>query len=155
MNDQHLLDALRDLGGSAEAKDVYASVQERTEVPDQELNGSTKGGQSKFENKVGWARFYLSKAGLIDGSKRGVWALTPEGRETHLDHDTALAIFKDVQARFRVNDDDESDDDAPAPPLTDSANLFDDPNRRFWFVGAVWGDGTEDQTDRFRVLPMQ
>lgn len=143
-----VLDALRALGGSAEAKDVYASVRERTDVPDGELNGVTKGGQSKFENKVGWARFYLAKAGLLDSKKRGVWALTPEGRETYLDHDMALALFKDVQSRFKVKEED-PDDEAPAPTMTDDSDVFDDPNRRFWFVGAVWGDGTEDQTDRF------
>lgn len=145
-----VLDALRALGGSAEAKEVYAGVLDRAEVPDEELHGQTKGGQSKFENKVGWARFYLTKAGLLDSKKRGVWALTTEGRETYLDHEAALALFKDVQSRFKVkNGSDDADDDTPAPHVTDDSDLFGNPNRRFWFVGAVWGDGTEDQTDRF------
>ena len=98
----HVLEGLRKLGGTAEAKDVYEEVKSLTNVPASELEGETKGGQSKFENKVGWARFYLAKAGLIDGKKRGVWALTPEGRETYLNEESALALFKDVQARFKV-----------------------------------------------------
>lgn len=145
----YVLDLLRAHGGAAEPRDVYATLPTMTPVGDDELSGKTKGGQSKFENKVGWARFYLAKAGLIDGKKRGVWALTPEGRETYLDQESSLALFKDVQSRFKVKGSDDADDDTPAPVVIDDATLFDDPKRRFWFVGAVWGDGTEDQTDRF------
>lgn len=144
-----VLDLLRAHGGAAEPRDVYATLPTMTPVGDDELTGKTKGGQSKFENKVGWARFYLAKAGLIDGKKRGVWALTPEGRETYLDQASSLALFKDVQSRFKVKGSDDADDDAPAPIVIDDSLLFDDPKRRFWFVGAVWGGGTEDQTDRF------
>ena len=36
-------------------------------------------GQPVFQNRVGWARTYLKKAGLIDSSRRGVQVLTPEG----------------------------------------------------------------------------
>ena len=108
-----VLDLLRAHGGAAEPRDVYATLPTMTPVGDDELNSKTKGGQSKFENKVGWARFYLAKAGLIDGKKRGVWALTPEGRETFLDQASSLALFKDVQARFKVKGSDDADDDAP------------------------------------------
>ena len=36
--------------------------------------------QTRFENQVHWARFYLAKAGYIDSSQRGVWTLTEKGR---------------------------------------------------------------------------
>lgn len=144
----HVLDFLRAHGGSAQPRDVYAALPSMTAVGEDELTSKTIGGQSKFENKVGWARFYLAKAGLIDGKDRGVWTLTPEGRETHLDHASSLALFKDVQSRFKVKGGSDIDDDAPAPLVTDDTLLFDDPNRRFWFVGAAWG-GNDDQTDRF------
>lgn len=139
-----VLDALRDLGGEATPHDVFAWVRDHVDVPQEELSGTNKGGQSKFENKVAWARFYLVKAGLMDGGKRGVWVLTPEGRETHLDHDAALAITKEVQARFKTPEDEEE----PAPDVLSDRDLFDDSNRRFWFVGAVW-DRTDDQLERF------
>lgn len=32
-------------------------------------------------------------------------------------------------------------------PVSDEDDLFDDPNRQFWFVGATWG--TDDHTQRF------
>ncbi|WP_294541574.1 AAA family ATPase [uncultured Rhodoblastus sp.] len=142
-----VLDALRSLGGASEPKEVIAKVRELADVAKEELADTNKNGQSKFENNVAWARFYLVKAGLIDRKQRGRWVLTPDGRETHLDHGSALALFKDVQSRFRDASSDE-DEEAPAPEEELAADLFDDPNRQFWFVGAIW-NGADDQTDRF------
>jgi 5-methylcytosine-specific restriction enzyme B len=142
-----VLDALRDFGGSAEARQVMEKVVELADVTEAELKETNKNGQSKYENKVGWARFYLAKAGLVDSKKRGFWMLTPEGRETYLDHVSAVALFKDVHARYR---DSAIDDEKSAPEVLQdtSSKLFNDPERRFWFVGASWGDDG-DQTERF------
>lgn len=141
-----VLEALRTLGGTAEPKEVLALVQDLAKVPEAELRETNKNGQSKYENKIGWSRFYLAKAGLIDSKRRGVWSLTPIGRETTLDHAASMALFKDVRTRFRGADDEE--EDAPAPDDGRTDDLFNDPERRFWFVGALW-KGTEDQTERF------
>src|SRR3546814_10065675 len=97
-------------------------VKTLSSVPDAELNETNKNGQSKYENKVGWARFYLAKAGLIDGRTRGRWALTAEGLETNLDHESALALFRDVQARFRTTAD-ENGDEEPAPAEEGAGDL--------------------------------
>ena len=142
-----VLDALRSFGGSAEPRQVMDKVIELADVTSEELKETNKNGQSKYENQVGWARFYLAKAGMIESKKRGVWSLTPEGRETYLDHESAIALFKDVHARYR---DTSADDDESAPSLSDEndSELFDDPERRFWFVGSLWS-GTDDQTERF------
>ena len=141
-----VLDALRALRGSAEPRSAMDKVIELAGVTDHELSETTKGGQSRYENQVGWARFYLSRAGLIDGKVRGRWTLTSEGVETHLDHKAALVLFRSVNSRFR---DTSTDEDNPAPdPLQEvSSELFDDPERSVWFVGANW-DGA-DQTERF------
>jgi len=139
-----VLDALRALGGKASPAEVYPWIREHIDVPAEEIEGVNKGGQSKFENKVAWARFYLTKAGLLDGSKRGIWALTPEGQETHLDEQSALALFRDIHARWRTS----PDEDEPAPEPAPGHELFDDPDRQFWFVGAFWNN-TEDQLDWF------
>lgn len=141
-----VLEALRTLGGTAEPKEVMALVKDLANVSELELRETNKNGQSKYENKIGWARFYLAKAGLIDSKRRGVWSLTPVGRETILDHTASMALFKDVQTRFRGAN--EEEEDAPAPEEGRIDDLFDDPGRRFWFVGALW-DGTKDQTERF------
>jgi len=42
------------------------------------LHGDT-GAETEWGFRAAWARTYLKKAGLVDNSIRGVWALTPEG----------------------------------------------------------------------------
>lgn len=139
-----VLEALRAAGGEAAPEAVYGWIRNNVAIGDAELNGITKGGQSKFENKVGWARFYLAKAGLIDGSKRGVWKLTQEGKATTLSPDESLELFREIRARFKASDDEEAD----VPALVAGHELFADPSRSFWFVGAAWS-GNDDQTNRF------
>ena len=142
-----LLDALRSLGGAGEPKQVYEEIAKSPLVTDEDLKATNKKGGSKFENQVGWARFYLAKAGLIDNKKRGIWQLTPEGRETHLDQDTAIALFHEIHGRFKITNEEDADE-ADAPSDDEMNDLFDDPNKCFWFVGAIW-EGTDDQTERF------
>jgi restriction system protein len=100
-----VLDALRSLGSSGRPQEVYDIVARELRISDDELNATNKGGNSKFENRVAWARFYLAKAGLIDSEKRGVWVLTEKGKATHLDAAQSRELFKEVQAAFRQSDD--------------------------------------------------
>lgn len=139
-----VLDALRAHDGAATPEKVTAWIKQHHDIPASEIERVNNGGQSKFQNKVGWARFYLAKAGLIDAAKRGLWALSSEGRNTSLTQAEALQIFHDVQSQFATAEDDEE----PAPEVVTSQELFSDPDRSFWFVGASWG-GTDDQTPRF------
>ena len=101
---QPVLDGLKALGSSAKPKEVYSWIAENHDIPIDELEGTTRGGQSKFENKVGWARFYLVKAGFIDAKERGVWVLTEKGREANLTHDDAYREFKYIQDNFKENE---------------------------------------------------
>jgi restriction system protein len=55
------------------ARDLRISDAEQSET-------LPSGVQTRFENQVHWARFYLAKAGYIDSSQRGVWTLTEKGR---------------------------------------------------------------------------
>lgn len=51
-------------------------------VSEAELQELLPSGQQKiFDNRVGWARTYLKKAGLLDSSKRGVFTITEKGLE--------------------------------------------------------------------------
>ena len=141
-----LLDTLRSLGGADEPKRVYEEITKSRLVTEEELKADNKNTRSKFEIEVRWARYYLAKAGLIDSKKRGIWQLTPEGRETHLDQDAAITLFHDIYGRFKTTYAEDADE-ADAPSEIEIRNLFDDPSRRFWFVGADWGG--DDQTERF------
>jgi restriction system protein len=101
---QPVIDGLLDLGSSAKPREVYAWIAERHSVPPEEIEGTTRGGQSKFENKIGWARFYLARAGLIDTEQRGVWVLTEEGRKAKFSHDQAYNLFKAIHDGFQRED---------------------------------------------------
>lgn len=101
---QPVIDGLRDLGSSAKPREVYTWIAERYPIPKEEIESTTKGGQSKFENKVGWARFYLAKGGLIDTEQRGVWILTEKGRKTHLSHADAYSLFRAIHDGFQRDD---------------------------------------------------
>jgi restriction system protein len=50
-----------------------------TESERRELLPSGK--QPTFDNRVGWARTYMTKAGLLESPKRGVFRITEQGRQ--------------------------------------------------------------------------
>lgn len=60
-----------------EVKEVVAVAMSITEEERQELLQSGK--QAIFDNRIGWTRTYLKKAGLIDSPSRGVFVITAEG----------------------------------------------------------------------------
>jgi restriction system protein len=39
------------------------------------------GGQTRFANRVAWAHVYMKQAGLLESVRRGVYRITPRGRE--------------------------------------------------------------------------
>lgn len=88
-----LLDALRELGGSATPKEAVDVVARLCSVPEKQREETLKTGMERFANQVYWARQYLVWAGLIESGKRGVWALTSQGWKTHLDSAEALNLF--------------------------------------------------------------
>jgi restriction system protein len=111
-----VLDAVKENDASARPKEVYDWIIANCNVPEEELEKTNKNGRSNFENKIAFARFYLVKAGYLDGDTRGVWALTEKGRAASIDRHLAMEIFDDVQARFRKRADapiPDPDEDAP------------------------------------------
>lgn len=98
-----VLDTLRELGDNGRPKEITERIAARLNLSDEELNRTNKNGQSHFANEAAWARFYLAKAGLIDTSQRGVWALTEAGRAARPDGAAALHIFQQAARTFREN----------------------------------------------------
>jgi restriction system protein len=95
-----IVETLRELGNSGTAAEVADRVIERLNVsePDQQL--TTSSGQSRVRNQIGWARFYLTKAGILAASQRGVWTLTEAGQLLRPDPDAVFALFKHVHKQF-------------------------------------------------------
>ena len=109
------IQALVDLGGSGRAAEVVDRVAATLKLTEAELAETTANGESRFRNKVAWARFYLAKFGCIDSSRRGVWTLTDRGRgAVPMSHAQALAAFEAVREQFA--DAPKPDPKGPVPP---------------------------------------
>lgn len=99
---QPIINALNDKDASATPREVYDWIIEHENISEAELTKVNKNGRSNFENKVAFARYYLSEDGFIDSSTRGIWALTEKGRKANLDPDAALLVFDRVHASVTV-----------------------------------------------------
>jgi len=88
------LEVLKEKGGAATTKEVFAGIAKRMKLGDDVLSERhEKSGQLKFNNQVYWAKQYLVWENLVCVSKRGIWALTDKGLKTSLNYDDARAIF--------------------------------------------------------------
>jgi len=79
-----LIRALRELGGSGSIEEIYEKVVALEEIPESILarpHDPDKSNQSEVGYRLAWARTYLKKFGMLENSKRGVWALTSRARE--------------------------------------------------------------------------
>jgi restriction system protein len=98
-----LLQALRDLGGSASPREAMEKIAETEKVPEAVREETLKSGQERFYNQVMWARQYLVWEGFIESGKRGVWSLTQQGKDVVLSLETARQIFlKQVQRQAKL-----------------------------------------------------
>ena len=121
-----VINALQDLGGSGRPAEVIDWITDRYDISEKQ-NEVLSSGQTRVQNQIHWARFYLSKAGYIDSSKRGVWSLTNKGLSSSLNHDDSLRIFHEVQSAIKEEREDvvqtESDEiDLEELPSTEQQN---------------------------------
>jgi len=87
-----VIDSLHELGGSGRPDEVRSVIARTLGISEEEQGRLLPSGvQSRFENQVHWARFYLAKGGYIDSSRHGVWTLTEKAR--------ALGKISPAQAR--------------------------------------------------------
>jgi len=57
-------------------------IADRLEISEDEREEMLPSGKQRLlHNRVHWAKFYMTKAGLIDSPKRGVFAASPAGKE--------------------------------------------------------------------------
>ena len=92
-----LIQALRDLGGSATPAAAREKIIENEHLTQEEISAVRgKSKVNKFENEVAFARSYLVSAGYIDKSIHGVWTLTEEGKTVEMTDALAADIFRKV-----------------------------------------------------------
>jgi len=107
-----LIDALKSLGGSGTAEEIFNKVVEIAGLSDEQLKVIHKGrvDQTEVEYRLAWSRTYLKKYGLLENSTRGVWALTPAGsRIEHVDEKEVLRV---VRSQLKVSHDEEEVEEA-------------------------------------------
>jgi len=89
-----IVEALKELGGSATINELDEKVVELEGVTEAEQSYQMKG----FDNRprvnyyLAWARTYLKRGGAVKNSARGVWALTDQGH--------ALRTLQETQAIY-------------------------------------------------------
>ncbi len=79
-----LLKALDNLGGSASIAEMDEKVAELENLDEETLavlHNPETSNQTEISYRLAWARTYLKKAGYLENSARGVWALTDKARQ--------------------------------------------------------------------------
>lgn len=92
-----LLQALKDLGGSATPKEARNKIIENEYLTEEETSAVIGKTQTpEFNNDVAWARQYLVKGGYLDNNTRGIWKLTEAGWTVDMTDKLATELFKKV-----------------------------------------------------------
>jgi restriction system protein len=95
--------ALKKLGGSASIAELDQAIAKEMNLSDEQLavpHDPEAPGKSETSYRMAWTRTYLGKAGLLENSERGVWALTPDGRERQV---RPADIVRQVRAMSGAN----------------------------------------------------
>lgn len=98
-----MLEAIHALGGSASIEEQERVVAETLKLTEKEVNEIHKGNRTKLSYRLAWARNYLKRYGLLDNSKRGIWALPPKGLNVK-------TVDKDAVKRFVISLDRKSEE---------------------------------------------
>jgi restriction system protein len=106
-----LLQALRELGGSASVAELEDRVASLLKLSEEDIATLHKGIRTRLSYNLAWARTYLKKFGLLDNSSRGVWSLTPKGQQTDrvdLGEVKRFVVARDREERLAADDESEN-----------------------------------------------
>lgn len=88
-----LIQAIKDLGGSATRKEAHEKVIELMDITEEELSVTyEKTGASRVLNQIDFARNDLAHEGFISNGTKGVWALTELGMNINMTMELASLI---------------------------------------------------------------
>lgn len=69
-------------GNEVKLRNVINQLADQFDLTDEERSETLPSGrQSILDNRVGWARTYLTKAGLLEATRRAHFVITPRGKE--------------------------------------------------------------------------
>lgn len=82
-----------DDGGEHSLREAIDSLAEQFDLTEAERAEMLPSGQqATFNNRVGWARTYLKKAGLVESTRRGFFRISARGREVLLGSPTRINV---------------------------------------------------------------
>lgn len=108
-------------GNEVKLRDVINQLAEQFNLSDEEKSETLPSGrQSILDNRVGWARTYLTKAGLLEATRRAHFVITPRGKEALLENvdinNKYLKKFDEFIAfKQKSNDDTEVENESNIP----------------------------------------
>lgn len=134
-----IVEALRELGGSAKPKEVREKIIKNEKLSEEEITKLRPNSNMRlFDNDVSWAKFYLDKAGYIAKGNRGQWTLTELGWTIDLTDEAVDAIYRKVGEENKKSSNDKG-----------SALADEDVNtKRYWIYSpgnnaSKWSECTE------------
>lgn len=125
-NDFHwpTLEALRALGGSGSNAEIDEKVVEQQGFSEEQQSIlHNNGPMTEIEYRLHWARSYLKGMGLADNPRRGVWTLTPVGREVTQPQigplrAKYLKVMRDARAASATQELDEAEEVEPETEMS-------------------------------------
>lgn len=116
-----LMKALVNLGGSASIDEMYEEVIDLENFDEDTLavlHNPEKSSQTEIGYRLAWARTYLKKAGYLENSARGVWALTDKARQSEeIDSREIVSYVRSLDKKTSKGSEDPTD---PATAIDES-----------------------------------
>jgi restriction system protein len=96
-----LLEAIKKLGASASISELDEEVAKSLHLTNEEISRPHDERRTELQYRLAWARTYLKAYGLLDNSERGVWVLTPKGKDTDAVDQRQVVRFVNEQSRVK------------------------------------------------------
>jgi restriction system protein len=100
------LQALRELGGSANSDEIEEKIIENLKLTENQINEIHKGSRTKLNYQLAWAKNNLKNAELLENSSRGIWSLTEKGKDAGIINESELlkSVFeKNIKKKYGLN----------------------------------------------------
>jgi len=115
-----LMKALVNLGGSGSIDEIYEAVIELEKFDDETLavlHNPEKSSQTEIGYRLAWARTYLKKAGYLENSSRGVWALTEKAKKSEtIDSKEIVTYVRSLDKGSASNEPENTPEDSSEQP---------------------------------------
>jgi Restriction endonuclease len=116
-----VLEALRELGGSASPREVSAWIARKLNLTHEFTESTVKSGANRFRTQVAFARQYLVWEGFLDDGTRGLWKLTPLGWKTELSIEQARVLTRERNLVLKATGQPKVEPNPPALPLEEDS----------------------------------